>query len=165
MPCPHNLKETKSRLRKAGSNFPFTNSKLISLHPKDSASIRYVDESHKVLHSMPKDTTTDIIPFRRSPLSHIFFCLCRIRPATDESRNLYPFYSIIFLFPYYVLTITLYDSPCQLFFRGNIVDLIGDLIKPFRQHSSGQDQIGSLRLRPDDIFQLVYGYDPRVHQT
>ena len=35
-------------------------------------------------------------PFRRSPLSYIFPCVCHIRYATDESRNLYPVYAIVF---------------------------------------------------------------------
>lgn len=56
------------------------------------------DDSHGIIHSMPKDQSSGLRPFRRPPLLHIFFCACHIGYATHELRNLYLFFSIFSIF-------------------------------------------------------------------
>ena len=61
------------------------------------------DDSHMVLHHMPKNITSGAISFRRLPLSSAFFCTCNIRQPTDEKRNLY------LLFQNFMITIAWKD--------------------------------------------------------
>ena len=47
------------------------------------------DDSHIVLHGMPKKLLTGNNLFRRRPLSLFFVYACHIRKGTDGKRNLY----------------------------------------------------------------------------
>lgn len=47
------------------------------------------DDSHKVLHLMPKKPVPEIRSFRHLPLSAAFPCVWRIRLPTLETCNLY----------------------------------------------------------------------------
>ena len=86
VPLPAYFPMVKKILRPSNYVKIRSSRRLSSLY--DSAP-SFTDDSHTVLHRMPKIQAPGPLLFRRSPLSLFFFCACHIRKGTPESRNLY----------------------------------------------------------------------------